>query len=670
MQHIVERWRACGERDEAARRELYLATRPLERVALLEVICELGQWATLVWAVRDVGLLPGQVWALDGARELGDYAEPLWVFLWQELAGLGLDATLTDHVLEVLSEGGAGTLYKSAERGGATWLLQDLFDRQSGMVRRGDLIGPLNALWSVAPLWSTQVQLLCAQASSPLPDQELVMASFASLAEAATRGVARAQQWVRWLVEALVRSDASWQPALELLWGAVQWDDAVVAYVWARQEVLHERGRPMRWLESSLASRVAGEQGREAALLGLPWSLDVLLGQLRVAAPRASEYTWLISPPSDLSPEISRALASVVRLQHTRLDGAQLVTMLAALPLGTSRWAEPVWLELVARPEAAVMMELCRLIERLGLSGGRGWLEAQLKLGGARLQEAALNALRVVGDVRSAGAIRALIAARPALAFTGQQVLTQVLARDGAPADGSPDAVSRALAPRGSRALATWSGVAMAPRVVSAQVFRTQRMWRDAAHLEREWSLALWWPIVLLASLALWFVVPLPWQLAKIVEDILGVALLATSFGAPIVCVAALVRLPAGERRMLEMGDALSGDVIEVDGERRVAFRDLSGVARTAPIRQDQREAARVGTRVQLMHLRADGVDHVLLTPALESDEYGALVPAAKAREMNLLLALGSQTLWVLASLPAVWLVLVLGIAFLNVIFR
>lgn len=645
MQDILGRWRALEGREEE-RFALYRSSDHAGRGALLVEICARGQWVQLVWVVQQLGVLPGQVAALEGALALGGAAEPLWLLLWRELAGLGQAPLLDVALAQVLSARGVAALraQRDACVGEAPWQIDALLARvgSAGAAQAG----PLDALWEVQPVWPLWAQELVAQPARGLLDVGAAEAVISGLGEAADAGSGRARGLLVWLLGWLAHGEPSWQPVLELLWQRVPPSTALAAGIWRRQVFLLERGVATRWLAPELSRRLADLPSRESLMLGLPRSLERVDRMLRGEVTRPVDYAWLVAAPEGLEGEDAERLIRALRELHKRTEALPLSGMLAAVPRRAPRWAVPLWLELRTRQESVVSLELARLFERLAVVEAARWLEAQLRAGGdVRVMSAALAALSVVGDERSVPYVRGA-AWRCGLAEAEEQLALAAMQRRGVIIS------SGQLAPPPAAALVKredvpWERLALAPRPVSSSALVAYRGWRDASR-SRGWvQLALWYPPVLFAGLTFWWLVELPWPVARAIENVLGAMVLLAWPLALCVLWTRFSPVPNRVRAMLEHGEAMHGRIGQEGEVMVVSFVDARGAARRLPLPAEQREGATPGERVQMFY---DGKD-VLLAPTFASSPGGELVPHHSLSARANILVGAAMLIWIFLAL-------------------
>jgi hypothetical protein len=647
MQDILGRWRAL-EGQEEERFALYRSSDHAGRSALLAEICARGQWVQLVWVVQQLGVLPGQVAALEGALALGGAAEPLWLLLWRDLAGLGQAPLLDVALAQALSARGVAALRadRDAYVREAPWQIDALLARvgSAGAAQAG----PLDALWEVQPVWPLWAQELVAQPDRGLLDVGVAEVVISGLGEAADAGSGRARGLLVWLLGWLAHGEPSWQPVLEQLWQRVPPSTALAAGIWRRQVFLLERGVAARWLPLELSRRLADLPSRESLMLGLPRSLERVDRMLRGEVTRPVDYAWLVAAPE--------GLMRTLRELHRRTEALPLSGMLAAVPRRASRWAVPLWLELRSRQESVVSLELARLFERLVVTDAARWLEAQLRAGGdVRVMSAAVAALSVVGDERSVPYVRG-VAWRCGLAEAEEQLALSAMQRRGVMiVSGQLAIASSQQAPPAAeltqREDVPWERLALAPRPVSSSVLVAYRGWHDVSRSRRWVQLALWYPPVLLAGLIFWWLVELPWPVARAIEDVLGAMVLLAWPLALCVLWMRFSPVPDRVRAMLERGDAMHGRIGLEKESMTVSFVDARGAARVIPLPADQREGVTPGARVQMFY---DGKD-VLLAPTFASSPGGELVPQHGLSARANILVGAAMLIWIFLALLSLY---------------
>lgn len=419
---MIARWRAL-EGDNGARLAFY-AAHPSARRELLGALQEEAEppFVFLGRLVVEHGLTPDEIGPLAWGRLASDpRCEPLWLFLFWEL-GASDESPVREALLRVGTQRTVASLERviaqtrSAARRALEVLWYRIKQRRPGPAQPG----PLDWLYDEPALWGWEAQWALMHRSEEGAVSVAASGIYAvrRVAEGGGPSAARARLLLAWAEGVLHQEDAAWQDAIEQCWLAAEQLDAV--RVWGRQQALWGRGAALRQLPPELARRFAaqaqspGVASREAALLGLPWSIDALAQQAQARELRPAEYAFLVAP-TVAEMVVGSAHEALARATHQRLSVLVLSKCLAGVQ-DAARWPRALWLAMTRRDEPTLQVELCRLLARVKLEASKEWLE-RLVIEAADLSvvSAAMSALAVVGDARSAGIVRTRGVQTPAL---------------------------------------------------------------------------------------------------------------------------------------------------------------------------------------------------------------------------------------------------------------
>jgi hypothetical protein len=664
---MSEAWRArwsALEANEDGQLNLYATAPGAVREVILRELCTQGRWDFLARLVATAGVWPGHAGALEGALALGAASEPLWWLVWREQAGLSRDSWLTDALLHTMTARGQRMLMALSRAPGASWLASDLVERTAGRHAIQPQTGPFDALWGIEACWTLEAQLLFASPRHAALGIERLIEVVDGLVR-----TGRGAGLLMWLMGWLAESERSWQPVLERVWSLVPASEALCAAICARWRAQIAAGCAITWIASEQARALADLRGGE--LPGLPWSLGRLAARVEDGALAPHEYVALISVPESFAavqtspgaPTLTRTIQRV----HERASGMQLAALLKAVPRGTSRWCELLWLEVGKRPESLVRLELARLIARLELKQGCAWLESMVaQTRDERMAQELAAALQIVGDARS---VAALEAAKRHNVLTHEAFVRLSSVLSERPLQPRAEVDQRALVSANQR----WEALALAPRRVDVSVAQRLRLETHPKRTEHTvlaaWLLPLaWWGAALLLYRAsdIWVyetIKAMSWLI------LVGQAVLLVMTWH----LAGIWRMywSTCDKHMVEMlaqGEAGVGTVFGVGEAKQVAFVDSAGTRRLIDLTPTQ--AARVAhdEQVNLLY-RAGGRDEVLIVRGLDVDEGGRLV--AQDGELWTFVELwGVRLLW-LSIIPIVFLVgLVFLIDVLDVLIR